>query len=92
MSRNKLGINTPEIFGDVLKKVNLGGSDVAHALQGNVDKLRQGITVAIAREVARAFSQVNLGRIVDDLASGYNLRINAEISLEPKSKKGKRKK
>ncbi|NUM88039.1 MAG: hypothetical protein HUU37_02440 [Bdellovibrionales bacterium] len=79
MSRGKLGISPPEILGDV-----------AHALQGNVDKLRQAITVAIAREVGRAFSQVNLSRIVDDLATGYNLKV--EISLVPKLRKGKRKK
>lgn len=82
------------LLGDVLKRVTVGQQlpkDLGAALLASVENLRQGVQQTFAVEISRVLSKVDFSEIANDIASNYSLKVNAEIRLEPKKGKNKKK-
>ena len=75
------------IMGEVLKRVPKGGEEMADAILHGADRIRASVQSSVAAEITKAFSQIDINKIVEDIAENYTFDVSAKISLEPKKDK-----
>lgn len=88
MAKRKRQEKIQDFVGDVLRPRL--PKEIVEGVLSNVEKVRQGVLNSFSTEVSKMVSRLDVQKLTEELAKNYKVKINAEISFEPRDSRGKK--